>query len=47
MFSKNQEAGMNQMSKAIDARRAFLGIVPIIAVVLGYGEGVYVAGKSS
>jgi pimeloyl-ACP methyl ester carboxylesterase len=29
---------MNQMSKAIYARRAFLGILPIIAVVLGYGE---------
>src|SRR4249919_2376242 len=29
---------MNQMSKATDARRAYLGLVPIIAVVLGYGE---------
>ena len=34
------------MSKAIYARRAFLGIVPIIAVVLGYG-GLHVASKSS
>ena len=29
---------MNQTSKATDARRAFLGIVPIIAGVLGHGE---------
>ena len=36
--SQISERGLNRVSKAVHARRALLGILPIIAAVVGYGR---------